>query len=504
MRRLIALALITGCATFGTQGERLSALEADALSCDDFGEFDARAKAAALIDVNNRVNEALKTCARTLVQALLSIRETRGAEAVQQQLDVLALAFSERTFIELTEEVAVDPNVRAMVALAAATAATSRAHHAQAAPEGAALESWSVDAPRAPPGWATEAPTSIENVRQCESLGSDGALNCLTELATGLVDSTERASLEAAILRTVTRHLQRLDLLPPVQQARPLAKLLARLAPLGVEAPEAWQRFERSHAAAWPEVVALEQRGRVEQAAVRAEPFEVLPTARAQVQRLRRVAFARQFERVAQAGTRRWAAALHRHWAARFEAGVAAGWPDSTGQWDTSRFVCPHPVGPLPSAAGLQLRLTAKCTRAQRVSDGVQPANPALQTFEAERSLEWENINGTLFASCAGQVFSYRVSSHDLALETQTSALGIEGAARSALSIELEKLVKRAAARCRAARAQLVDQACVALSGEPLDVEERFVEHAVALQQWPPCFKRWVEAVVGLELPSLN
>ena len=94
--------------------------------------------------------------------------------------------------------------------------------------------------------------------------------------------------------------------------------------------------------------------------------------------------------------------------------------------------------------------------------------------------------------------------SRDLALESGDSG-GLGAAAQSALGVELQKVISRAAPECRAARAELVERDCAALETvSPLENEEKFTQHALALQQWPACFTRWLDATLGLEPPAVH
>ena len=502
----------------GTPAERLTALEREAATCDDFAELDARAKtvldeqlrtSADLIEPNSRVNAARRACAQVVMQGLLSTRVSRGPETAQQQLDAIALSLPAETFARLVSELPDDPNLRAMATLAAETASTTRSHQAHGKREQAALDAWQVEAP-AGPTTELDSETASARLRQCDSLSPDAALTCLTQVSAHLLGPTERTALKQAVHGAVTQKLQSLQILPAAQRAVPLGKLVAKLDALELDEPEARRALEVSRLALWPDIDEASKRGRPEQAAALAEPFMGLPDAKPRVERLREAAAARQTQLVSRAGSRAHAVALHRRLAARFGA-PSAPWPQQTGQWDASHFQCGRSPGALPSASGLALRLVASCKRSKRSSEATQPSDPKLQTFEAERSLEWETIDGTLFVSCAGRVLSYRVVSRDLAVDTGENASvlrddpGIGAALHSALSVELEKLIKRAVPECRAARAQQAANDCTKMSGvDAFDLEERFTEHALALKAWPSCFVQWLDAQLGVAPPPLD
>ena len=150
------------------------------------------------------------------------------------------------------------------------------------------------------------------------------------------------------------------------------------------------------------------------------------------------------------------------------------------------------------------MRLLATCKKTKRSSDSVQQADPAMKTFENERTLEWEDIEGTLFVSCAGRVLSFRVMSRDLALESGTQG-GLGAAPQSALGVELQRLIARATPECRAARAAMVERDCASLeTSNPFEAEDRFAQHALALQQWPGCFTRWFDQRLGVAPPLVR
>jgi hypothetical protein len=508
--------LLCACATFGTPGQRVSSLEVDAVTCDDFLAFEARATtlleeltraAVDVIDSTARVTAARRACAAAVLSHLLVLREAQGPEAAQQQLDAIAEALSEPTFSVLINNVTADPNLRAMAALASATAATSRSNRANAGREHDLLSGWRVDAPReASKSEPLDDATASAHVHHCIGLTPDQALECLSELAAQLPGPREREAVTSAVRAAAARKIESLQVLPPAQRAAPLARWASTLAKREIDAPELAQALEAARQAVWPEVMTAQREGRVEQAAVLAEPFVILPVVRAEVERLREAAAAKQLRSAAQAGSKAWASAFHRHLAARFGA-PAASWPETATQWDTSRFRCAHPPGPLPSAAGLSLRLVATCKRTQRASDAVRTTDEKMKTFEAERSFEWEDIEGTLFISCANQVMSYRVASRDLAIDTgqNESAFPDEpGAPQSALSLALQKVIAGALPECQAARARRVKSDCASLSSsEAFDIEDRFTEAAVAERAWPACFVQWLDTQLGIAPPAL-
>ncbi len=507
---LVASCAAIGCVTLGSPAERVAGLEREAMHCADFVEFEAQARRVAeeLPEPSARLEAARLQCARAVVDSLLLLREERGAEAAQQQLDEMALSLSPQAFDGVISAAAVDSNLRAMAALASATAATSRSQLARAGHEQAAIDSWRVEVPRQ--SLNASVPSNTQ-VNQCEVLAPDSALSCLTELSSHLLEPAERERLAEVAQGAAKQKVKSLQVVPPAQQALPLSKWLARLEAIEVSEPTLVQALERAHQAAWPGIEAAKTAGQLERAAVEAAPFLSLPGAREAVEALRAEAKTHQLELAARAGPRVWAAAFHRRVAMRF-GGAAAGWPEGTaGQWDATRFQCARAPGALPPAGGLQLRLVARCQRSKREPDAAAPADPNMKTFEGERDLEWENIDGTLFVSCAGRVLSYRLSLHDLAVDTgqNQSALrdepGVGAAPQSALSLELQKLISRAQPECRAAREQQARNDCSMLNrGEPFELEARFSENAVALKEWPACFTQWLEERFGFAPPALE
>ncbi len=500
---LSTVLLAVACATLGSPGDRLTALEAEAPSCADFPQLEARASAVLealmqssrdVLDASVRVSQARQACARNVMRSLLTLREQRGPEAAQQQLDAMAMALTAVGFASVTREAAADPNVGAMVALAAATAATSRTDKARTGTENGAIAGWQVAAPAGEsPTAELDAVTAKAQVKHCAALGPDAQLTCLAEVSMHVLGRHEREALTEAARGAARRKIEALRLVPAAQRGAALLKLLVRLDALSVDEPSVQAELEVARAAAWPAIMAARSAGRIEEAAAWARPFRVLPSSSAEVGALQDRAASRQLQLANEAGGRVWAAALHRKLAARFGA-PEASWPESPGQWDLSRFECGHSPGALPPAAGLSLRLVATCKKTKRASDSVAQADPAMKTFENERSLEWEDIEGTLFVTCASKVLSFRVMSRDLALE---------GAAeQSALGVQLQKLISRATPECRAARAALVERDCASIeTANRFDTEDHFTEHALALQQWPLCFTRWLDERIGLAPP---
>ncbi len=501
MIRLAICALLGAgaCATTGSTAAQAAA------SCDDFSSF-ARSDDA---------SPALKdACARSVMSQLLSIREQRGAEAVQQQLDAMAMAFSEGEFSRLINETTADSNVRAMAALAAATAATARSQQAHTGGEQEALNAWQADAPRDERARSLDAAEIQSQVAQCEPLGPDSALACLSELHGRVLAEGERAAVSSAALTVARAKVQALQRVPPAQQGIALGKLITRLQAMQLNEPSVRAALEVSRAAVWPSILEAESAGRIEQAAVLAEPYGVLATAKGEPERLRDAAAKRQMGEAVRAGPRTWASAFHRQLALRFGASVQdPAWPaPAASAWDTSRFECTRPAGKLPELKrGMQARLVARCTRSKRETQAAPPASsdPSTQTFDNERSLEWEQISGTAFITCAGKLLSYRFSSRELAFDSGQphSALRNEGglgmAGQSALSFELAKLVAHAEPECATARLQQLERDCAAMSRDPLELEDRFTQYALAQRQWPACFTQWLDARLGIAPPPL-
>ncbi len=501
MIRLAICALLWAgaCATTGSTAGQAAA------SCDDFSSFARREDASPALE---------DACARSVMSQLLSIREHRGAETVQQQLDAMAMAFSEGEFSRLINETTADSNVRAMAALAAATAATARSHQAHTGGEQEALKAWQADAPRDDRAKSLDASEIQSQIAQCESLGPDSALACLSELHGHVLAEGERAAVASAALAVARAKVQAMQWVPPAQQGLALGKLFNRLQAMELNEPSVRAALEVSRVAVWPSILEAEKAGRVEQAAVLAEPYGVLATAKGEPERLRDAAAKKQIGEAARAGHSAWAAAFHRQLALRFGAFVKdPAWAAANvSTWDTSRFDCARPPGKLPELKrGMQARLVARCTRLKRETQAAPPASsdPSMQTFDNERSLEWEQISGTAFITCAGKLLSYRFGLRELAVDSgQTrSALrdevgpGIAG--QSALSFELAKLVGRAEPECTTARSQQVERDCAAMGRDPFELEDQFTQHALAQRQWAACFTQWLDARLGIAPPPL-
>ncbi len=512
-----------------TVGDQVVGLERDASTCGDFREFDARAQAvldevaASSVDVlatSRRVTLARKRCAQNVVESLLSRREKEGAEAAQQQLDALALRYSEKTFRELLGALGDDPNVSTMAALAVATANTTHRQRQHVAGDDAALSGWKVEAPEAATahvaapvaGPGTEDETRRATVRSCEAKNADAVLACLRELHDHGFSSDELRDVAVA---ASARKRETLRLLPAAQQAPALGKWQQAFRELGVDDPGLTTALEAARSARWPDIDEAVRAGDFERAAAWAEPFRWLPKSTAGAERIRQLAAQHQADLARRAAGTPLAARLHASWAERFGGRSDVTTDAQKVEFDVSRFECTRPAPPAPAgAAHLPSRLVARCTRAKRDSDSAKlgPTDANMKTFDEERSLEWENVDGTLFVTCVNRVLSYRVMSRELAVDSGTSSSvlrddpGLGTAPQSALQVELAKIFGRARRDCQDVVRPLVERDCAALNlAAEVDfaLEERFALHARLLDGWPPCFVSWLDAKWGVAPPPL-
>ena len=101
--------VLVGCATTSAQ------LQRDAATCDSFPEFDEQvrrqldtlltdAPGDTLVREASRLNTARRTCARHVISGLLTLRESRGVEAVQQELDALSATYKREDLRALLTE----------------------------------------------------------------------------------------------------------------------------------------------------------------------------------------------------------------------------------------------------------------------------------------------------------------------------------------------------------------------------------------------------------------
>jgi hypothetical protein len=233
----------------------------------------------------------------------------------------------------------------------------------------------------------------------------------------------------------------------------------------------------------WPEVLAAANGGQPIIAAQLAAPFSVLDSSRGEVERLRTRAIAFHLDLARAAAPRALAARLQRLLAAQ-----AGGPPEpplkgEPGRWSTARWGCAWTEPALPTPFNdVELRLIATCRKGASAKRA-QPEPGALATFELEKSLEQELVEGSVSATCGGRTFRKSFSVRALLFDASDTGRA------EALVDELRALVAGAERDCRELRAQQARTACDELSTlSPADAEQRYAEAFAATGRWEPCF----------------
>jgi hypothetical protein len=469
-----------GCATLSAQ----ASLWEVAPRCESFAEWEARARAEGQAD--GRTVGARRDCARHTVAELPRRQLEHGGAQVQAELDALARALPAGELRALVAEVlgVGASGLRGMLELAIVSAQREQREAARAPAEESSLAQWH------PTAGAVSATAS------CDGLGDEEALACL---ATVKAHAPE-VDVSAAALTVARRRIAAMEALPAAMQAAALGRLFDGLSPL--EATAALDQVLGSLEKVAPAVLA-EARSAAgpERAATLAAPLGRLRSARAEVLHWQADAAAHQLAQAEAARARPLASALHRLVAAGF-GGPAAAWPEPLAV-DTSRSRCER-LPKLPNVPrGLAARLAVRCTREAR-----RPALPEgnEKTFEEERALKTERIEGDLSLACGGAVTHVRLSVQDVALETGAHELGEEpSGAATTLLLKVGAALAEAGQACARQHREAQETDCGSLTTlEPAQAEERFAEHALVSGGWAPCFRKWFVARVGVELPAVR
>lgn len=481
MRLLFPALLLLSCATTSAQ------LERDAATCDSFAEFDAKtreqldallaeAPGETLVREASRLNTARRTCARHAVSKMLALREERGVEAVQQELNALSATYRPDDLRALmTASLGGDLTPLEPLLVEARTRVTRQANTRRAERrDDAEREKLKVDAPET----LGEAPLIPESL--CDERKPCEQLRCVLEHPPASPEAAARGCLDEVTTAE------------PHARARRAAVVLALLPPSPSPArTEARMMLDTLRAQLWPQVeaaIAARQRGRAAQVA---SLFRASPSVSAQVEQLRDEAQAHHLARAkAQAATPE-AVWLHRRLAEEF-GGPEAPPLEATGRWEAPRWRCSSPIPTLPELpAGLVGTLAMRCD-AQRAAPEKKSGD--MRTFELESSLRGQRLEGSLHVVCADRSSDALVTVEDP---------GVEGFPAQAFQQVLEQGIARAATECARIHELAATRSCTELRKKTAgELIARFVDHARFLHRWEPCFEEWLLATEGVSPPA--
>jgi hypothetical protein len=469
-------------------------VEADAASCPSFGDFDGRVQAETdelvahaggdeLLTQASALSRARRTCARESISHLLELREQRGSEAVELELEALARAFSPDELKVLLHETlgAAASDLRPQVLEVQSRRAQARGgdRDATATPRPAPER----ERERASEPASADTPMCVEATNPCE------AAACIIEQSAepGVISSAARRCLDS------------LRPLPPLDRAVAMATLAAGLRSVGTSGPltETLLSLETVRRQLWPQVDAELRAQRPALAAQLARPFAVLDSARDDVERVRLQAIAFHLALSRQAGDQLLAARLHRLVAAQLKGPAEPPLTASAGRWATPRWGCSWAMPELPAPFdGVELRLAASCRKQSPANKRTAAGNQALITFDLERELERETISGTVTATCAGRTFGFDFSLRELVIDASDTGRA------EALVTELHRLTNLTQRECAAAWAAQARRGCEQLHADrPVDLEQRFASAFAATGRWEPCFAEHFARRYGVTLP---
>lgn len=490
---LLGCVLVTGCATL-TPAQRRAQLKADAETCASFAEFDARIQAESdelvahapsdeLMAGASALSRARRSCAHFAISRLLELREKRGTQAVEDELDALARAFSpDELNLVLRETLG-------------SGAADLRPHVVEALARRALKRDGERKTPASPPQAADPELPARTDMVDTTPMCVEATNPC--ERATCFVNQ----SAEAAALSTAARKcLDSLRPQPPLDRARAMATLVTGLrtqATSGV-LTETLLSLETLRRQLWPQIEAASNAQKPALAAQLAEPFVVLDSSRAEVERLRQQAVSFHLGLARQASPHALATRLHRLVAAQLKGPEEPALAGEPGRWAMPRWACTWPQPELPTPFNdVELRLSATCrSRAAKKPDG-EPRHD-LATFDLEHALERETISGAITANCAGRQFVFDFSVNELVIDSSDTGRA------EALLTELHRVTNLAERECRATWAATARRGCDRLlTDREADVEQRFAEAFVATGQWERCFVEYFTRRYGVPPPVL-
>ncbi len=483
---LPAALLVAGCASTTAQVQR------DAEQCESFAEFDARVRSEldallvqapgeTLVRESSRLNGARRTCARKVISGLLTLREERGVEAVQRELNALSATYRADDLRALMTAALGDDLVPLEPLLVEARTRVEGAKREAALPTGlpepsrggtcGAGQRKSLDSAQ------DERCEPSDEVTLCDEHSPCAQLRCVLEHPPASPNAAARACLdEAATFEPAARAQRAAEVLLLLPSSPSPARTEARL------------MLETLRTQLWPQVEAAVAAKRWGHAAQLASLFHVLPTVSEQVAKLRDVAQAHHLARAKVVPPE--SAWLHRKLAEAF-GGPEAPELGGVGRWESPRWRCKTAPPQLPAlAAGLSAMLTVRC--ADPASEK-RKDDSAMRTFELESSLRGERVEGSLRVTCADRSSEFPLMIQDP---------GVEGVPERALVEELERTVVTAAAGCSRIHEGAVARSCGAIHGLSADqIVARFVDHWRFLNRWAPCFEAWLLEHEGVSPP---
>lgn len=481
MRRLLPVILFLGCATTSAQ------LERDAKTCESFAEFDARtrqqldalvteAPGEVLVRETSRLNAARRTCARHVIAGLLALREERGVEAVQQELNALSATYRQEDLQALLIETLGSDWAPLEPLLLEARLRVNRQNATPGAERRDDAERERLVAAVPQSGPAPELPQTM-----CDERKPCDQLRCVCEHPPASPESAARACLDEAAT------------FEPEARAQRAVEVLALLPPApGPARTEARLMLETLRAQLWPQVEAALAAKQLGRAAKLASLFRNLPMISTESEQVRSRAQAHYLARAKALAATPEAVWLHRRLAQEFggpEAPPLAG----AGRWQTPRWRCKTPPPALPDLpAGLGATLTLRCDSPKGPEQ--KRGSDTMRTFEMESSLQGQRLEGALDVTCADRSSTYALLVEDP---------GVEGFPEEALRQALERNLARASSDCARIHELAATRSCTELrkrgQGELI---ARFVDHARFLQRWEPCFEEWLLVTEGASPPA--
>lgn len=477
---LIAALGLVGCATTSAQ------LVSDAPHCESFASFDEKirqqldallsgAPGDALVRESSRLNTARRTCARHVLSGLLTLRESRGVEAVQQELDALSATYKADDLRALMTA-ALGPELSSLEPLVVEARTRVKRRDATAASEQRDERERQKLKPAEPKDFG--APPVVPETL-CDEAKPCDQLRCVAEHPPASLEAPARACLDEVTA------------LEPPERAKRASEVLAMLPSSPSPArTEARMMLDTLRAQLWPQVeaaVAAKQPGR---AAQLASLFLSLPSVAERAEQLRDQAQAHHLSRAKElSGEASW---LHRKLAEEL-GGPEAPPLGGVGRWETPRLSrCTDPLPTLPELpAGLGGTLTVRC---------ITPEAPAkkpmseLRTFELESSLRGQRLELSLHVTCADRASSYSLTVEDP---------GVEGFPKAAFEETLTRAIERAVTDCARIHEFAAPRSCAELRKKtPAQLVARFVDHARFNHRWEPCFEEWLLSIEGVGPPA--
>lgn len=500
MHRLLLASLLTACVTTGNLRQRAEQLEASAATCESFTSFDATlakerhaldtAPGDELVPASRALNAARRGCAVHLIDGLFELQQRHGREAAAKELEAIAHAFGvEETTSLLRTRWKNEADGFLGEVIAAGT--PTRTTPTQAAPGDP------VDPHPERPDFPGSA--AFGEGAECLRQSDLDAARCLR---TWRLDGADAKEVDQATSTLVTRVKKGLTGASDDERARTCADVLRALGlpSHATQAKALVEELERAAESLLRRAETFAKEGAPERSAVVVRPLVGVDSLRLRAEPFSRAAADLHAALAREAGARRNAVLLHRaqaNWLLGLDDELA---PLDAGRWDTARWDCTFRQPRWPTLpATMEARLVARC-RTVTPPKRSDPVDPAMRTFDFEKSLPRLQLDAELSLTCAGVVTTKRLSADEVLLdgdERDTSSRP------HPLDSPLAKAVSEAALTCREALSKEAAKACAALNDPPLDVEERFTRLARHLGRWEPCFIEWESRRTATPLPAL-